>query len=81
MTQLDKLILLLHHGALTTDDLCLQLGKDWDDIKETIGLMSIRGWIVSTFPKISEGHHGPRTFMLTPHGKEEFDRRVKEASK
>lgn len=69
----DKLLQLLHASPLTQDELSVQLGKSWEDIREMVGWMDMWGWA-----KRERG--GQQRYVLTGIGRAEFDRRVKQGA-
>jgi hypothetical protein len=41
----EKILLLLHINAADKKTFCLQLGRDWEEIRETLGLLRMCGWV------------------------------------
>ncbi len=80
MNTLDQLLQLLYAAGLPEKELTMQLGKEWNDIKEEVGIMRERGWVVSLPPYLTEVNKG-RRFYITPSGRKEFERRVEEGKK
>ena len=81
MTLLDKLLQLLYKdGSLSGDDMCHQLGKQWFDIQESVGVMIMRCWVVSTMGAPTKGGY-EKLYVITPSGKKEFDLRVAEGKR
>lgn len=85
MNMIDKLLQIIKADRTSTtgaiiskDDICYQLGMDWEDIKETIGMMKIKQWVGSAFYQGGK-YHGKHTFWLTHDGEQELRKRIFDA--
>jgi predicted transcriptional regulator len=76
----DKIIQLLNHKSSNQKEIENELGVKWDDIRETVGVMRINGWISELPAYLAEIEKG-RRYYITPQGKDEYSRRVKEGCK
>lgn len=65
-------------NIISKDDICYQLGMNWEDIKETIGMMKIKRWVGSAFYEGGKTH-GKHTFWLTYDGEQELRKRIFDA--
>lgn len=78
----DKLLILMDVGVIANrlgisrDELCLQLGRDWDDLKETIGILRSLGYVnCNNRYDMMSNKTSDIEYWLTPNGRAELDRR------
>jgi hypothetical protein len=76
-TLTDKILQVLSiNQSTSSENLCLQLGRNWDDLQETVGLLRAQCWVWR------EHYYGSEAFFgLTHKGNQELQRRIQEAAR
>lgn len=77
-TLTDKVLQVLSmHHATSSENLCLQLGRNWNDLQEIVGVLRAECWVWR------EQYYGSSDafFGLTHKGNQELQRRIQTATR
>jgi hypothetical protein len=79
----DKILVLLASNDqgkdhIESERLCLLLGRDWEELRERIGLMRVSGWIYS-WETYTPNRVLIRCFAISENGKAELKKRIEMA--
>lgn len=80
MTVFDLILQLLYQGPMLEKEICRLLGREWDELQETIGLMRLQEII--EFNHIKDSTKSPlwqKNYYLTQIGRREFQKRRADA--
>lgn len=77
----DKILVLLsNENQVSLDRLCLLIGRDWEDIKEDVGVMRANKWLHAwTINYASTSKKLERMYAISDAGQEELRRRIAKA--